>query len=408
MPGGKGLTAPFDITEIYGADVLYESEGIILESERNTAKLFGAAHTCYSCGGSTLAVQAMLAAVREDGGRKIAAGRYSHRSLISSAVLLGLDIDWIYPDSFLSCRITSELAESVIDKDTSALFVNAVDYYGGRSDIKALSRVCKSHGIPLLADNAHGAYLVFTENHPVRNGADMCADSAHKTLPALTGTAYLHLSDDRYYSSVKASMALFGSSSPSYLLLDSLDLCSRFIAENKAAAIDKLRKISVLKEKLLESGFSLRDSDPLRITLDAASVGYSGHELAASLRENYIECEMCDADYVVLLFSVVQPDKDFDIILSVLNRLKKRPPKPRQTVSVIRPEYVLSPREAYFSASETVPIKQSPGRICSGILCPCPPCVPVVMPGERIDSDIADVLSSFGIDNIKVCSQYKS
>ncbi|MBR5089915.1 MAG: amino acid decarboxylase, partial [Ruminiclostridium sp.] len=105
MPGGKGTVHPFDITEINGADELYDSSGIVRVSERNASGLFGAAETCYSCGGATLAIQAMLyAAVSRTGKRRIAAGRYSHKSLINTAILLGLDVDWIYPDGYLDCR----------------------------------------------------------------------------------------------------------------------------------------------------------------------------------------------------------------------------------------------------------------------------------------------------------------
>ena len=136
MPGGKGLVYPHDITEINGADELYESRGIIAESERNAASLFGAGATCFSCGGSTLCIQAMLAAACSlTGKRRIAAGRYSHKSLISSAVLLDLDIDWIYPDSFLGADIAPDAVEQAISADTAAVFINSVDYLGGQSDV---------------------------------------------------------------------------------------------------------------------------------------------------------------------------------------------------------------------------------------------------------------------------------
>ena len=321
MPGGKGSPYPFDITEIAGADELYECGGIIRESERHTAALFGAAETCYSCGGATLAIQAMLYAAAEVTGRhRIAAGRYSHKSLVNAAILLGLDIDWIYPDSFLGCGITADAVDAAICDDTAAVFVNSVDYLGGQCDIAALSEVCRRRGVLLLCDNAHGAYKVFTGDHPLTLGADMTADSAHKTLPALTGTAYLHMSDGRFYEPAKAAMSMFGSSSPSYLMLDSLDLCSRYIAEHRDDALESIERVRALKAGLANDGIPMRQSDDMRITLDAYGMGYTGCELGRLLRINGAEPEMCGDRYVVLLFSTVQPERDFEALRAVLLR----------------------------------------------------------------------------------------
>ena len=404
MPGGKGLAYPFDITEISGADELYESSGIIRESERNAAALFGAAETCYSCGGATLAIQAMLYAAREITGKRcIAAGRYSHKSLLNAAVLLGLDIDWIYPDEFLGCRLSPDAVRAAVNDGTAAVFVNSVDYLGGECDIAAVSAVCRENGSLLLTDNAHGAYKVFTGDHPLPLGADMTADSAHKTLPAITGTAYLHLADSRYYEPAKAGMALFGSSSPSYLMLDSLDLCNMYISEKRAEALEAAERVSGLKRELSAEGIPLCVSDAMRITVDANGMGYTGAELARIMRERGAECEMSGNRYVVLLFSVVQPENDFrrtrDILLSI-PRLKPVEPF---VIPVIRPDKVMTVREAFLSRKETIPAERAAGRICAGVHSPCPPCVPLVMPGERISKELADVLSGYyGLPDIVV------
>lgn len=184
MPGGKGRNDPFDITEIDGADSLYESAGVIRESERNAAALFGAGDTLYSCGGSTLCIQGMLGTVRAvTDKRTVAAGRFSHRSLISACALLGFHVDWIYPDELPGAAVSPEAVEAAIGADTAAVFLNAVDYYGQTADIPAIAEVCRRRGVLLLADNAHGAYRVFTGDHPITRGADMTADSAHKPSP---------------------------------------------------------------------------------------------------------------------------------------------------------------------------------------------------------------------------------
>ncbi len=402
MPGGKGQNNPFDITEISGADSLYESSGIILESEKNAASLFGSGAVCYSCGGSTLAIQAMLAVAAEVTGKKrIAAGRYCHKSLINTAVLLGLRIDWLYPDSFLGTDISPEAVEAAIDEDTAAVFINSIDYYGSQADIAGISAVCRKKGVLLLVDNAHGAYRVFNGTHPILQGADMTADSAHKTLPALTGAAYLHLKDKSLFDRAKAAMFLFGSSSPSYLILDSLDLCNRFIEEKKSVAKAALEGVSGLKERLSGMGFILRKSDPMRITVDACAAGYSGDGLAELLREKGAECEMSDGRYVVLLFSVAQPEGDFKRLEEIFASVAVREPIQPPCYPVIKPERVMLPREAYFSRSETVPTEKAVGRICAGVVSPCPPCVPVVMPGEIISEEAAGLLKKFGIEEIR-------
>ena len=406
MPGGKGLVYPSDITEISGADELYDCEGIIRESERFAASLFGAAETCYSCGGATLAIQAMLSAACElTGKRKIAAGRYSHKSLVNAAILLGLDITWIYPDEFLGCKLTPEAVEAAIDSDTAAVFVNSVDYLGGEADIAALSDVCRKHGVLLLADNAHGAYKVFTGDHPLRLGADMTADSAHKTLPAITGTAYLHLADSAFYAPAKAAMSLFGSSSPSYLMLESLDLCNTYIAEKRDEALLTIKRVSELKERLRADGATLRESDAMRITVDANALGYTGYELAALMRKNGAECEMSGMRYVVLLFSVVQPEGDFAKTAEILHNIPRRSLLTPKIVPVFRPERRLSPREAYLSEKATVPAAEAVGRICAGVCSPCPPCVPVVMPGELVGEAEAKFLADCGVKKMPVIAK---
>lgn len=234
MPGHKGVVRgdgisavyPYDITEIKGADALFEADGIIAQSEKNAATLFGTDGTFYSAGGSTLCIQAMLAAVCRHGDR-ICAARNSHKALLNSCILLGLDVDWIYPEfrdgSVIGGSITAAGVENVLKKSQSpaCVYITSPDYLGNIADIKGIAQVCRRYDVPLLVDNAHGAHLAFLDEniHPIALGADMCCDSAHKTLPVLTGGAYLHTASSKYTDRIKECMSLFGSSSPSYLIL---------------------------------------------------------------------------------------------------------------------------------------------------------------------------------------------
>ena len=209
MPGHKGNPVigceMFDITEINGADVLGNADGIIAESEANAASLFNTAKTFYSTEGSTLCIKAMLALIKKNSIKsvpKILAARNAHKAFVYACALLGLEPEWIFPKEFthlcaceLSCNELDDILKNA-DSLPDAVYITSPDYLGNVMDVKGLSDICHKYGIPLLVDNAHGAYLAFLNEslHPIALGADMCCDSAHKTLPVLTGGAYLHLS----------------------------------------------------------------------------------------------------------------------------------------------------------------------------------------------------------------------
>lgn len=403
MPGGKGDNNPFDITEINGADSLFECNGIIYESEKNASSLFGTGSTLFSCGGSTLAVQGMLATLKETTEKStVIAGRYCHKSLINSCILLDFDIKWAYPKEYLGTDIDPEEIERLIDEDTAAVFINSIDYYGGEADISAVSEICRKHNIPLLVDNAHGAYRVFTGNHPIALGADMSADSAHKTLPVLTGGAYLHLKKPGLRDRAKNAMNMFGSSSPPYLIMDSLDLCNAFINEKKDEALQIIDDIAILKGRLTDMGYKLKKSDPMRITIDTADYGYKGSDFGEILRKLGAECEMCDENYIVLLFSVAQSPDDLIKLYKYLASIEKKPSLTPEEHIILRPERILSPRKAYYSRKTTVKTKDALGKICGGVHTPCPPCVPLIMPGERINEDGITELLRYGVEEVSV------
>ena len=187
MPGHKGgpQVGPeaLDLTEIEGADVLYRSEGIIRRSEENAAALFGAARTVYSAEGSSLCIRAMLYLALLDAKEKgipprLLAGRNAHRTLMTAAALLDLDVDWLLPapgEDLLSCAVTADILEKELDKEPyMAVYLTSPDYLGRRADLRAAAEVCRRRGVPLLVDNAHGAYLKFLpeDEHPVTLGAD--------------------------------------------------------------------------------------------------------------------------------------------------------------------------------------------------------------------------------------------
>ena len=215
MPGHKGRgplgCEGLDITEIAGADELYEAEGIIARSEANTARLFGSAGSWYGTEGSSQCIRAMVflalqAAPKGSQRPVLLAARNAHKALLYAAALLDIDVEWLWPPegpdaSLCACPVSPAALTAALDKLEQAgrrpfgVYLTSPDYLGGVQDIAALAPVCHGRGIPLLVDNAHGAYLRFLpggSRHPLDLGADLCCDSAHKTLPVLTGGAYLH------------------------------------------------------------------------------------------------------------------------------------------------------------------------------------------------------------------------
>lgn len=407
MPGHNGHI-PHDITEICGADSLYEANGIIAQSEETATSLFQTGRTYYSCAGSTLGIQTMLALVKQEGKNRISAGRYSHRSLVSAAVLLGLEIDWLMPKEFLLAEISAAEAEASITPETAAVFINSLDYYGGACDISAVAAVCEKHRIPLLVDNAHGAYRVFTGGHPIHLGAFMCCDSAHKTLPALTGTAYLHLSAEavsRYGERAKEMMRLFGSSSPSYLMLESLDLLNRHIHEDKQRVIGVLEAIRVLKSRLTQMGIPLRKSDDLRITVIASEMGYPGTKLEAVLASKGIQAEMADENHVVLLFSTITTGEDLAKVETVFSHIPIKPAIQTENINPQKPQKLMSIRKAFFSKGKRVALLEAEGMVCGELVAPCPPGVPLLMPGEKLSKEGLLLLQKYGVSSLRVVTE---
>lgn len=416
MPGHKGVSLTgfekYDITEINGADSLYEAGGIIKESELNAGRLFGA-NTFYSTEGSSLAIRAMLYLAclsAEPKGTKplILAGRNAHKVFVSTAALLDFEVEWLYPESnssYLSCKVTSEEVDKklcTLKRKPIAVYLTSPDYLGSEVDIKSIADVCHKHGVLLLVDNAHGAYLKFLpeSRHPIDLGADACSDSAHKTLPVLTGGAYLHISQSApavFNERAKEALALFGSTSPSYLILQSLDMVNKYISERYTSELaDFVRKVSDLKARLNENGFVLYGNEELKITIMTKPYGYKGNDFADILEGNGVICEFSDPDFVVLMLTPQIKEK-ISLISDILVSVPKKEPIDSGTPKLSTPERVIGIREAYFSKSSVVNADSAEGRILANASVGCPPAVPIVVSGERISREAIECFKYYGI-----------
>ncbi len=412
MPGHKGkiFTGPelYDITEIHGADALYEASGIIKQSEDNAKKIFGTESTLYSTEGSSQCIKAMLYLSLVNSNTDadnpvILASRNAHKSFIYACALLDIDIVWLKNaddnHSLCSCILSMENVREETEKHRPfAIYITSPDYSGGMADISAMAKIAHSYGIPLLVDNAHGAYLHFTDNkiHPIDVGADMCSDSAHKTLPVLTGGAYLHVANKKYASDAKKAMALFGSTSPSYLILQSLDMCNKYLYNNYENKLKKcIDRIDILKQRLCENGINILKSDPLRLTIMS-----SGDNLSEKLRKHGVECEYEDPDFTVMMFTPENDPTDFErvesFLLSYKNNMHPSRPKFKEH------EKTLTVRQAILSKSEKINIEKSEGRILASPTVSCPPAVPIVISGERITKNDIKLFKYYGITTVDV------
>jgi len=416
MPGHKGISKlgceAYDITEIDGADILYDANGIIAESEQNATELFATAHTYYSAEGSSLAIKAMLALIGRSS--RILAARNAHKAFVYAAALLDLSVSWLDIPSEHLCTsaVSAHDIEAALDKNEfDAVYVTSPDYLGHLLDIGSIAAVCKAHGTPLLVDNAHGAYLAFTKPslHPIALGATMCTDSAHKTLPTLTGGAYLHIAKDasqKYTDGARRMLSLFASTSPSYLILASLDLTNAYLAQEMPQklphAIDRTEH---LKLSLSQKGYRTEASEPLKLVLDATSFGYTGTEISSALQKNGVFAEYADDRYTVFMISTETSDEDFDRLETAILSLPIREALPSLPFSIPPIRTVLSLREAILSPCERIRTSDATGRICATPCVSCPPAIPIVMSGERITKEHISLLIRYGTNEIDVIKE---
>lgn len=421
MPGHKGAGIlgfeGMDLTEISGADELFAAEGIIKESEQNASSLFGCP-TYYSTQGSTLCIQTMCTILCQDAKSKgktpkILAGRNAHRSFIHAAALLDFEIEWLYGNSdYLSCKIHAEdLEKAIIESHPTAVYLTNPDYLGNLLDIKSLASVCKKHNVLLAIDNAHGAYLRFLEPslHPIDLGADLCCDSAHKTLPVLTGGAYLHLSESLnqvWKNNVKHFMEYFSSTSPSYLIMASLDAANEVLDTTFRNSLSEcIQRVDGLKNTLTQHGYTILFGEPMKITISTKEFGYTGNEIANLLMECDIYPEFYDSDYIVLMPSPYNTKDDLKRLETCLCGIDRKPILINKPPKLEQSKKAMNVRQALFSSSITLDVSKSLGQVCSSVTVSCPPAILPVIPGEVISESSIEVMKYYGIETVRVVKE---
>lgn len=422
MPGHKG--APFDmlasilsydLTEVQGTDSLYDAEECIRACEREYERLYGSCRTLLSAGGSTLCIQTMLA-LAAPAGSTILAGRNIHVAAVNAMGLLDLRPEWILPKQNpggVGSIIEPDMVEKALSQnaDIRAVYITSPDYFGVMSDIRGIAEVCKRFSVPLLVDNAHGAHFAFLEKnvHPIALGASMCCDSLHKTLPVLTGGALLHIADPQMAQEAKQAMSMFGTTSPSYLIMLSADRALSYIYEQIREDLAKITEIVAKFRNLAASkGFFIPSQcDPTRLTLGIAQAGFDSESFGQLLRSYQIEPEYLSATGCVLLLSAFNREEDFQRLYHMLEDIPNKLPA---EVSV--PQIMLSERsnmtlrQAMLGEKKLLSVEKLEGHICACVKSPCPPGIPLVVPGERIDRNMCRMLQQYCVKELQVVIEH--
>ncbi|MDY6803388.1 MAG: aminotransferase class I/II-fold pyridoxal phosphate-dependent enzyme [Cyanobacteriota bacterium] len=433
--GGRGIPRPLadlfggavftaDLPELPELDNLFAPEGPILEAQQLAAAAFGATKTWFLVNGSTAGVAAAILATSgsED---KIILPRNVHKSAISGLILSGAVPIFINPeyDSHwdLTCRVTPSSLSAALEKypDAKAAMLVSPTYEGVCSDVGAVAEIAHRHDIPLLVDEAHGAHFAFHPELPtpaLAAGADLAVQSIHKVLGAMTQASMLHIRGDRLDADrLNQALSLLQSSSPSYLLLASLDAARQQMALDGFAlmsrtlqlAEDARKRISLIPGlSVLELAGGLEELDPTRLTVKVSDLGLTGYEADEILhRDLGVTCELPGLKCLTFIISLGNTAADIDRLVQALETLAAKGDFytsnfPRRTgkMPVIRPPSssivspTVSPRTAFFADKETLPVSECVGRISGESICPYPPGIPVLMPGEAIATATVEFL----------------
>lgn len=431
MPGHKGRLYgddaadlaqdmwQMDITELPDTDDLHMPQGAIMEAQRLMAEAYGADRSFLMVNGSTGGIYAMMLAACKPGD-SIVVARNCHKSVINGLILAGLNPIYIWPPMLQDWHITGQIRPEQVGEaleqhpEAVAVLITSPDYYGLCADVAGIAGVCHQRGVPLLVDEAHGAHFAFHESLPPSAGhcgADIWVNSMHKTLPALTQTAVLHvrsrmLDTDR----VRAGLQMAQTTSPSYILMASMDMARRYMAnEGRSDLNNLLGYIADLSQwlcgmggvRMMDGSIKGRSGvtfkDPTRLCLDISGLGIGGVAAEELLRAEGVQAEMADLYNVVFITTVMDNAKDFAVLKEALIRLAASGRNAKEVyhppvMTLPHPVQTLSPRQAALGAAERVSLEDAAGRIAAQPIGLYPPGIPAVCPGEFIDRDTIEVL----------------
>lgn len=425
---GRGLPEEFlslghkllemDLTEINGLDDLSQPRGPIAEAQELAAALYGADNTFFLVNGSTTGLQALLTAVA--GAREVIVPRNAHRSVLGGLIIAGADPVYAEPEIIpgfgLDCGVSPVKIRQLLNQHPSAAAVMAVypNYYGIAGDLKGQAEAAHRADRPLLVDEAHGPHLRFRQGLPqdaMAAGADACVQSTHKLGGSLTQSSMLHLGGSMVQAEkVSAALRLLNTTSPSYLLMASLDLARRQLAlkgeELLAGALELARQV---REQLSQvNGLRVLQAehlpgaphrlDPSKLVVSVREIGLSGYQVAGLLAERYgVFVEMADSVHVVAFISIGTVRGDCDALVYALKDIAARDRQPAGPAlpPIMTAGYKkrMKPRDAWFSPAQRVFLKEAVGRIAAESVAVCPPGIPAVNPGEELTGEVIEYIT---------------
>jgi len=430
VPGhgqGKGLSPELagftgqawhslDLTELPGLDDLHNPTGPIAAAQNLAAKMYGAEKSFFLVNGTTVGIQALITSLGQQ--KKIIVSRNVHRSVLGGLVIAGADPIYVLPDTIphfeIDCGLTpGTIQQALVDSpDAAAVLVVRPSYYGIAADLERIARIAHQSGIPILVDEAHGAHLRFHRGLPddaMDSGADAAVQSTHKLGGSLGQSSMLHLRGSLVDAgSVTAALRLLQTTSPSYLLMASLDLARYQLSLRGSEMMEKTlylvhsvrkrlagcRNLHILTADCLLGKKCRLDSTKLVISVrDLGLTGYQVNELLA--RRYRVFLEMADFYNVVAFVSIGTTEEDCDRLVAALQDIASReklPALPRQPAVPLLHKTAMKPRDAWFAPAERVPLGEGRGKISAETIAVYPPGIPVLNPGEVITDEIYEYL----------------
>lgn len=425
MPGHKRnpmlcdgiMPYEIDLTEIDGFDNLHNAESCILEVQNLAEKLYNVKKAFLLVNGATGGI---LSAVRAmtDRGDKVIVARNSHKSVYNALELCGLTPKYIVPkvdkEFGINCSITPSQAEKAIreNPDAKLLIITSPTYEGAVSDIKEISRIAHLHNVSVLVDEAHGAHFPFSDSFPVEAiqcGADVAVASLHKTLPSLTQTALLLTSNEELINPLAENLAIFETSSPSYVFMSSIEKCLDF-CKNTKAFDEYIIRLNSFDEKCRElknikvlccgndniKNHNFFDFDISKITVSVKGLNINGVQLADKLRNDFkIEPEMVCSDYVLLITTVCDTDEGFARLVNALQIIDSECSAKElnyNNLLLSQPRIALNPCDCSGKDGEFCLLEHSVDKISLEYVWAYPPGIPIVAKGEVITQEIVDTI----------------
>lgn len=439
--GGKGIdkelgdwlgqnTLSIDLTEIPGTDDLHRPESVIKEAQELAAEAFGADFSFFLVNGTSAGIQAMILAVCGPGD-KIIVSRNVHRSILGGIILAGAYPVYVGPEINqqwgMALGVTPQKVEEALKKHPEAkgvLLVNPT-YYGVTSDLQSIAQLVHSYGKPLLVDEAHGPHLKFHSELPLsalEAGADLCAQGVHKILGGMTQASLLHLQGSRVeLNKVQNALRIVQTTSPSYVLMASLDGARRQMALEGRGLLEKTIQLAQKAREKINTlaGFSCLGAEVIgrigayqldwtKLTVNCEKTGFTGQQIEGLLRKKYrIQPELTDPNHLLFIWTIGDGEEELERLVEALGEISQLRPKQFYLEELIDywgvlPEQVLAPREAFFAEKERISLEDALGRVSGEMVAPYPPGIPVLAPGEKIDSNLLACLLDIKKKGLKV------